>query len=780
MKKTSFRDAVALLSLTVMPFVFFWKLTLAKSTVNLLDQQLIYYPHRKLLGDLFRHGVLPLWNPFAYSGEPLIGQGQFGLLYPNTWLCYFLPAVVALNYSILLNFVVAGTGSYLLARSLTLNPYCSYLAGVTYMFCGAVAGRQIHVDIMATAALLPWVVLAVFRLLEHATPRRYAVAALAISLQLTPGHPQFPAYTGAALMFCALLLSLWRCRPHPRWSSFLPLLQVAGVYSLAVCLCALQLLPWASLASLSVRAAGTPFQFVFAGHMERRQLLLFLFPYLDGGPNSAHLSWEHVFYMGIPALALTAAACFVLFPWLLRRKSDLEFAKLPRAQIAGVLILALVGLVFLITRPYALQKLLYLLPLLGRFRHLARAMPLVAIAIALLAGFGARFVTERNAPGWKTWVRMLAMAVAVLPAAIAASLQTRLGVRIFHLHSDPLSSVFAHRNTLLPALLGLAAGAVLICWTYRPSSSWPRAMMATLVTADMYLFAISFFPTVTPEFYQTPPPAAEFLSRNLGSHRKATFDPVMLDGELKEILFPQWSFVYQFQDVNGYSSVQTRRYTDYLQSRSDTDVSYGLLGNPQFLQPDHPVLGSLDVKYVLVPARIEAPVAPAMKLVFSDPHVRIYENPRLFPRALFTASVRCEQNPARVLEEVTAASFDPSTMAVVEGCRSLPVEDAPSPAPDLVSIKRREFNRIELSSSAARNRFLVLGETYFPGWKALVDGHEVEIYRTNYLFRGIVVPAGTHAIEFRYEPVQVKAGLALSLCSAIFTVWLFTRRSVTG
>lgn len=776
----SFRDAVALFSLAAMPLVFFWKLAIAKSTVNLLDQQLIYYPHRKLLGDLFRHGVFTLWNPFSYSGEPFIGQGQFGFLYPNSWLCYFLPAVLALNYSILFNFIVAGTGAYLLARSLNLDPYCSYLAGVTYMLCGAVAGRQIHIDIMATAALLPWVVLAVFRLLERATPRRYAIAAVAVSLQLTPGHPQFPAYTAAALIFCAFLLSLWRCRPRPRWSSFAPLRQVAGVYSLAVCLCAVQLLPWASLASLSVRAAGTPFQFVFAGHMERRQLLLFLFPYLDGGPNSALLSWEHVFYMGVPALALAAAACLALFPWLLRGRSEPAFAKLPLAWIAGILILAVVGSVFLITRPYALQKVLYLLPLLGRFRHLARSLPLVAIAISVLAGLGARFVSEPGGRGWKTSVRILAVSVAVLPIVIASLLQTRLGVRIFHLHTGPLPPGLEHWNTLLPQLLGVATGALLIWWTYRPASVGPRALMAILVTADMYLFAIPFFPTVTPDFYETPPPAAEFLSRNLGSHRKATFDPVMLDGELKEILFPQWSFVYQFQDVNGYSSVQTRRYTDYLQSPAATDVSYGLLSNPQFLQPDHPLLGSLDVKYVLVPAQLEASVGAAMKLVFSDSHVRIYENPRLFPRALFSASVRCEESPARILQEVTAASFDPANTALVEGCTSLPVGETPQPASDRVSITHRDLNRIELSASAGRNRFLVLGEIYFPGWKALIDGREIEIYRTNYLFRGIVVPAGAHTIEFRYSPVQVKAGFVLSLLSAIFTVWLFTRRSVTG
>ncbi len=780
-RKEGSKDTIAVLSLAALPFVCFPKMALGRATLNMLDLQLIYYPQRKLLGDFFRHRVLPLWNPFAFSGEPLIGNGQLAFLYPPTWLCYFLSAWVALNYYILLQFGIAGVGTYVLARSLKLDRACAFFAAIAYMFSGPLTGHQIHLDIMGTVAMLPWVMAGVFRVFEHNTARRYGAAAVAVALQLVAGHPQIPAYTAAALGLCALLLCAWRCRPYPRWESFSPILQLAGIYTLAVGMAALQLFPWVSLARLSVRAAGTPAGFVFANHMEKKHLLFFLFPYLEG-PIRDYLQWEHSYYVGIPTLVLAAGACVILLARVARKKKEPLSDNLPWTQLVWMCVFAAVGLLFAKGRPGWLRTVLYALPLLGRFRHLGRSMPLVAIALALFAGFGMRFVLGDGRYRWRTLGRVLAVCGAAGPFALIWFIGSPFGSTLLDLQTvtgGVPALGFGGWNTLPTEIVGVTMGALLLWSTWHPASLWIRYLTILLLVVDMCLFVGAFFPTTTPDYYEQVSPAARFLQQNLGTHRKVTFVSSFPEREFKETVFPQWGFAYQIQDINGFSSLQTRRYADYVQSPTANDVSYGMINNLQVLQSKNPLLSSLDVKYVLIPSDFPVAVGAQLELVFSDQRVQIYENTRPFPRAHFSSAATCEDDPARVLGRVTADGFDPRQVAYVEGCDSSILNVGSTDDDDKVSIVHWEPNSITISTSAHGKRFLLLSETYFPGWKAAVDGRDTSIYRSNYIFRGLVVPPGKHTVIFRYAPSDVWVGLIISVISTLAALWLLTRREST-
>ncbi|MCX6646957.1 MAG: YfhO family protein [bacterium] len=73
--------------------------------------------------------------------------------------------------------------------------------------------------------------------------------------------------------------------------------------------------------------------------------------------------------------------------------------------------------------------------------------------------------------------------------------------------------------------------------------------------------------------------------------------------------------------------------------------------------------------------------------------------------------------------------------------------------------------------------FLVTGENYYPGWKALIDGEETEIYKCDYLLMGINVPPGDHEIEFRYQPQSVLVGMIGSISG--FVIWIILMLVVT-
>ena len=102
-------------------------------------------------------------------------------------------------------------------------------------------------------------------------------------------------------------------------------------------------------------------------------------------------------------------------------------------------------------------------------------------------------------------------------------------------------------------------------------------------------------------------------------------------------------------------------------------------------------------------------------------------------------------------------------------------------------IKVRDYlnDTIRYDFNAKTNQFVVFSEIYYPlGWNAYIDGTKSDYLKTDYLLRGMSVPAGKHTIEFRFEPRTYQLGntvtlLATLLAYALLAVAIFmeTRKS---
>jgi hypothetical protein len=126
---------------------------------------------------------------------------------------------------------------------------------------------------------------------------------------------------------------------------------------------------------------------------------------------------------------------------------------------------------------------------------------------------------------------------------------------------------------------------------------------------------------------------------------------------------------------------------------------------------------------------------------------------------------------------VTDPAFSPARDAIVEGG---------SPAVGtaghvkVLGPTTPGYHRFRTSSRGSG--YLVVSETWYPGWRALIDGHPAEVTRVNYAFVGVQVPRGTHAIELWYRPVGFDAALILAAVGAFGTLvvgygmWQASRR----
>jgi hypothetical protein len=141
----------------------------------------------------------------------------------------------------------------------------------------------------------------------------------------------------------------------------------------------------------------------------------------------------------------------------------------------------------------------------------------------------------------------------------------------------------------------------------------------------------------------------------------------------------------------------------------------------------------------------------------------IYRNERALPRLFLVGRQQVIGDAEAQLRAVTHPRFDGRRVAVTE--RRLPgLAEGPGPAAGgSARFEEYEPDRVVAQARAERRSLLVLSDVHYPGWKASVDGRDVPIERVDYMLRGVMVPAGTHRVEFRYEPASWRAGWIIAL-----------------
>lgn len=203
------------------------------------------------------------------------------------------------------------------------------------------------------------------------------------------------------------------------------------------------------------------------------------------------------------------------------------------------------------------------------------------------------------------------------------------------------------------------------------------------------------------------------------------------------------------QNIHGYSSAKLRVYQD-LMDMAGTPSRPG--ENPQLKSGvsfiTNPFLWDLlNVKYIMFPQQL-----PGRQELFQSSSTGefVYRNETMLPRAFFVDSVATAA-PADILGHIREGNFDPRQVAFLE--EDLPGGQTIEPARGATAeITKFGNHEIDVKVNATGNNLLFLSEIFYPvAWRAYIDGEEIPIHKTNFAFRSVVVPAGEHTIQFRYE-----------------------------
>ena len=229
-------------------------------------------------------------------------------------------------------------------------------------------------------------------------------------------------------------------------------------------------------------------------------------------------------------------------------------------------------------------------------------------------------------------------------------------------------------------------------------------------------------------------------------------------------------------DIQGYNPLHLSRYDEFMAALNGVPQDY----HTAFLLPSglrSPLLDLLDVRYIvqdagLPPNRDDVRALDAeTRAVFSTPRVIVHERDPAPQHAWIVHDVR-PVTRGEALPLLTGGVVDPYQTALVEGVP--PDTAAPDDsAANSARVTAYEPDRVAMATQTATPGLLVVSEIYESGWRAYVDGQEVEILPTDHALRGIPIPSGEHTVEMRYDPLSLRLGLWISGIATLAMVVIF-------
>jgi len=318
---------------------------------------------------------------------------------------------------------------------------------------------------------------------------------------------------------------------------------------------------------------------------------------------------------------------------------------------------------------------------------------------------------------------------------------------------------------------------------------WAKVLLIFFLTADLFGNMGFYGKEKTTDYFQKTK-IIETISLDKGIFRIfSTGKTISMDSPilvadasplkvLKERHLPTLNLLSRLHDIWGIDVVRLRRVDD---------LYHALIGAPSISATR--LIDLYGVKYIisvtpldedprleLIDSRLEGLEGKTEDLLKGNT-VKLYRNRNPLPRAWLVKDHRVLDEKS-ILPILSGKAFNPRKEVLLEEepgwvtPNSLPRRQAgklrtPNSIGGLPEIVSETNNRLLIHVKAAQNAFLVLSDTYFPGWKAYVDGKEEKIYRANYNFRAIALRAGTHKVAFVYDPLSFKVGTVVTVLGII-------------
>lgn len=689
-------------------------------------------------------GEWPLWNPYEFSGVPLMANYQTTFFYPPRLLHTFVDVAWATTFLLMLKIWGCGMTAYGCGRGLGLSVGAARFLSVAWMLAGFNL-LWLYWPVPDVALWLPLLFLGVEYLAQGRWRKGAFTCLPSATLMLLAGHPESAFAMGIALALYLLVRLVLQRPPGPRFALATAMASTAAMG--AVLVCAAQLLPFVEyvlntsdnpLARTHVPEQGISLPWASA--------VSFWTPRFYGTEADSNFWGGSLVHM-FRAMIYPGIAIWLLLPLAFAAPHPSSKSQ-GRGRVWAIGITALAGM--LMAFPVPLLEPVHSLPLLKtmwRWWHVSFAV----FGLPLLAAHGLdRWL--KGGLGARAFAMLIPVAVAAAHLFVHWQIMSGLA-RIHKADQYALQQIVIAAGFAIAGLFALSASARLRA---------PRvgAWTITILLAIDLIAAVRGLNASSPRQQIFPDTALTRYLQALESSARVS--------EVSAGLKPAILSVYGIQQRWGFDGMYPERIITF----------YGRLGSRIWnaMEPvcsishylkraeDNPGQSDADTARTRPQSFVDFPYTDAERFtrLTTLEGIEVYKNNRAAPRAFLVPNVEVIPNIEELFARMVSPDYDPFNTVVTQISPTPQLAETAGSLSGVARVTEYETTRVRIEADSPRPAALVLADAYYPGWKAYVDSVEVQIFPAYYAFRGVIVPAGAHTVEFRYFPQSFRFGLAIS------------------
>lgn len=709
------------------------------------------YPWRSFAFSSLFSGQIPLWNPYNFSGTPLLANFQSAVFYPFNIVFLFAPFVVGWSILVFLQSFLTGLFTYLYCRKINFSKLASVLSSVSFTFSSFLTVWLEYNTIGHVVLYLPLALFCIESLLQKKSRFIILLFILSIAFPIFAGHPQLFVYELIFLVLYTIFRIYIIDGKNKRGSSIIFFLVL---FSLGIGLGAIQ---WVLGLQLILSSARAPLDYKFMMEkilIQPFQLVMLVVPDFFGNPATRNY-WISDTYVG--KMFSIGIIPLLLLPFTFlgkQRKLPLFFGCTALVILTLTTANPVTGFLYSISLPFFASS----SPTLGIF--------LFCFSLSILSGFGLdNFRGEKKLSLILKSFGLILILFFVFWLGFFIAKQTNLEF------SQNVQIGF--KNLLYATGIAGLSIFLLLAGFYKKKLLIGIIVLLILIQCgDLFRSFQKFNPFVPSDLVYPPAPIINQLKKIAGINRFIGYGNSVIEAN-----FATEEYIYS---PEGYDPLYPKRYGQFIQSakngkiatsftaqtRSDATVFPSqtfkeLIENPYRKK----VLDTLGVKYILSRQEDLSDLPNEYEIVFNEEGWKIIKNSNSAPRAFLTNSYKIAVSNSDFEKNFFDPNFNPAKSIVLNKRVNV---DPKKKSGKIISTNYGQ-NKIQFKIDSSHSTLLFLSDTWYPGWTALIDNKETEILRADFAFRAVVVPAGKHNITFLYQPPLFIIGVIISMVSISLT-----------
>lgn len=753
------------------------------------------YPAKWFFADCIKNGYLPLWNPYIQLGQPHLADLSNQTLYFLNVLFLILPAKLAINYTIIIEFCLCALFTFLFAKDLTSNKIISIFSAISFTFCGYCISLSCNLEYLSSITWLPALFWSFYRCLETNKRIYIVLSSLFLSMFIFCGDPS-SYYFIVGFLF---LRCLFNIKDKKLALTSLKLTFLIVLLSLGIS--AIQLIPSFELIGHSVRSEGIDFDKATIWSTHPLRLIEGIFPFFFGHhfpdlsawagrlykTNLSDYSWAESIYIGV------IPAFLAIFSFFFKQSKDRYF------WLSVVCISLLIALGHHIP---IYEFLFNTLPGFSSFRYPEKLLLFSSFGIIILATYGFKDLTTYTCDSPKNLKPLLFIFLLILAIVVNINITTYFNlenISVTGLVSPDIVNLNFKLKIMYFAIIAAIFTISLYCWCNKKISTvFFFIFICALCYFDLALTNTNAYISSKLDYFkghntiattikenwdkQYPPrilidqyPNAKLTTEYLKYKAANTSNKNPLK-EIHENIFthylmnirPNMTITFHIDTINTHSALclnKVKECLDYFEDKLDIKNPYKPF-NINYIM-DTPLMANY-YEHNNHAKKIRKSIQ------YSEVLLKTYDPT---PKAFIVYNSKFFTDDNLLKETFFSDEFNLNDTVLLSGieknsCSTLNIKQ------ETVIIEKYLPNYVKIKTFNNNNGYLVLLDAYYPGWMALIDNKEVEILNADYIYRTIKLNKGTHKVEFIFDPASIKIGGLISLCSLIFCV-IFCRLKST-